>query len=200
MYNELVCVNNRKKYLLKVVEEVKKMKYKFTESDQKEIEHARKINRDKQIENRLKVLAMRCQGLKQEEIAKLTGFARSHVCSIIRQYFEQGITAVSEKHYKANHRNLSLEEEVEFLKQYKEEAEKGHIISVKEMESAYIKKVGHKVSKGQIYNLLHRHNWRKIMPRSKHPKKANEEAIEASKKLKQKLWKPFQNILKLTKT
>ena len=162
------------------------MKYKFTEADKNKIEQARKINKDKQIENRLKVLSLRCQGMKQEEIAKVTGFARSHVCSIIKQYFEQGITYVSEKHYKGNHRNLSFEEELEFLQQYKEKAEKGHIVSVKEMELAYIKKVGHKVSKGQIYNVLHRHNWRKIMPRSKHPKKANEEAIKASKKLNQK--------------
>ena len=27
-----------------------------------------------------------------------------------------------------------------------------------------------------------RHNWRKVMPRSKHPQKADEEEIEASKK------------------
>ncbi len=43
--------------------------------------------------------------------------------------------------------------------------------------------VGHSVGSGQIYYVLERHGWRKIMPRSKHPKKANEGAIEASKKL-----------------
>ncbi|MBR4040361.1 MAG: winged helix-turn-helix domain-containing protein [Clostridia bacterium] len=42
-----------------------------------------------------------------------------------------------------------------------------------------------KVSDTQIYYVLHRHGWRKIMPRSRHPKKASEEAIEASKNLKQ---------------
>ena len=31
--------------------------------------------------------------------------------------------------------------------------------------------------------LLERHNWRKVMPRSRHPKKASDEAIEASKKI-----------------
>jgi len=33
-----------------------------------------------------------------------------------------------------------------------------------------------------IYYLLHRHKWRKIAPRSRHEKKAGEEAIEAYKK------------------
>ncbi|MBR6825825.1 MAG: winged helix-turn-helix domain-containing protein [Oscillospiraceae bacterium] len=30
------------------------------------------------------------------------------------------------------------------------------------------------VSKTQIYYVLHRHGWRKVMPRSKHPQEASE--------------------------
>ena len=37
--------------------------------------------------------------------------------------------------------------------------------------------------RGYIYMLLKRHGWRKVMPRAKHPKKADEEVIQASKKL-----------------
>ncbi|MDE7249890.1 MAG: winged helix-turn-helix domain-containing protein, partial [Lachnospiraceae bacterium] len=33
-----------------------------------------------------------------------------------------------------------------------------------------------------IYCVLKRHGWRKVMPRSRHPKKASEEVIETSKK------------------
>ena len=40
--------------------------------------------------------------------------------------------------------------------------------------------------RGYIYMLLKRKGYRKVMPRSKHPKKAKEEAIEASKKLTQR--------------
>lgn len=81
---------------------------------------------------------------------------------------------------------MSFEEEEAFLKQFEEKAEKGQIITAKEIEKAYIEKVGHSIGSGQIYYLLKRHGFRKIMPRSKHPKKATEEAIEASKKLTQK--------------
>ncbi|WP_414153386.1 winged helix-turn-helix domain-containing protein [Peptoniphilus sp.] len=34
-----------------------------------------------------------------------------------------------------------------------------------------------------MYRVLKRHGFRKIMPRSKHPKKASKEVIETSKKL-----------------
>ena len=58
------------------------------------------------------------------------------------------------------------------------------MIDLNEMSADYEKQVGHSISVAQIYRVLHRHGWRKVMPRSKHPKKAAPEAIEASKKLK----------------
>ena len=54
---------------------------------------------------------------------------------------------------------------------------------VKAIKAAYDKKVGHETGHGQIYFVLHRHGWSKKLPRSKHPKSATPEAIDASKKL-----------------
>ena len=45
-----------------------------------------------------------------------------------------------------------------------------------------LKGIGHSIGTSQIYYVLHRHGWRKVMPRSRHPKKASEEVIETSKK------------------
>lgn len=42
--------------------------------------------------------------------------------------------------------------------------------------------------------MLERHGWRKVMPRSKHPQKASEEAIEASKKIKTAAEDNFNNL------
>lgn len=78
---------------------------------------------------------------------------------------------------------MSLEEEKEFLNNFKVKAEKGNIVATNEMKIAYEKKVGHRIGGGQIYRVLKRNKWRTLMPRSKHPKKASTEAIEASKKL-----------------
>ncbi|MDY6018985.1 MAG: winged helix-turn-helix domain-containing protein, partial [Anaerococcus sp.] len=80
-----------------------------------------------------------------------------------------------------NRRNMTFEEEEEFLKQFEEKAEKGQIVTAKEIEKAYIEKVGHSIGGSQIYYVLKRHGFRKIMPRSRHPKKASKEVIEDSK-------------------
>ena len=148
------------------------MKYKFSEEQYEAIKKARKQNRDKQIDKRLQVLELRCEGKGLDEIASITEFHRSHVSNLIRKYFEEGLQAVSEKHYLGNRRNMSIEEEAQFLEQFREKA-----------EEAYEKEAGHSIGCAQVYRVLHRHGWRKVMPRSKHPKRASEEVIETSKKL-----------------
>lgn len=55
-----------------------------------------------------------------------------------------------------------------------------------EIEDEHREKVGHNIGTAQIYRVLHRYGWRKIMPRSRHPKKASEEVIETSKKINHK--------------
>ena len=164
-----------------------KMKYKFSSEDHVQIEKIRKANRDKQTEKRLKVLSMRCEGKTLEEISRATGFHRSHISNLIRRYFEEGLASVSEKHYTGNRRNMSIEEERAFLEPYRERAKQGRLVDVREIAAAYEKKVGHRIGQGQIYRVLQRHGWRKVMPRSKHPKKADEEVIADSKKLTHEL-------------
>lgn len=163
---------------------MKMKKYIFSTEQISEIESARQHNKDKQIERRLRVLALRAAGNTLQEVSEKTGFRRSHVSSLIKQYFEKGITAISQKHYGGNHRNMSVEEEAELLEAYRQQADEGHILNVRELAAAYEAKVGHPVGNSQIYRVLHRHNWRKVMPRSKHPNKASAEVIETSKKLK----------------
>ena len=162
------------------------MRYKFSEEQHKEIKAVCKKNRDKQIDKRLEVLELRCEGMGLTEIAKAVGFHRSHVSDLIRKYFEEGLESVSEKHYHGNRRNMSIEQEKEFLEQYEHSAEEGHMVDIHEIAAAYEKEVGHQIGNSQIYRVLHRHGWRKVMPRSRHPKKASDEVIETSKKLKKK--------------
>ena len=130
-----------------------KNKYTFTEDDIIQISNARKRNHDKQIEKRLHVLVLRYNGKKLSEIVAITGFARSHVSNLIRKYFEEGLSAISEKHYHGNRRNMSLEDEREFVEAYREQAESGQVIEAKAIRDAYEKKVGHSIGKGQIYRV-----------------------------------------------
>ena len=77
---------------------------------------------------------------------------------------------------------MSFEEEEELLKPFFEKAERGEMTDVREMEKAYREAAGHSISNGQIYRVLKRHGWRKVMPRGKHPKQVGEKEREDSKK------------------
>ncbi|MFL0198640.1 winged helix-turn-helix domain-containing protein [Clostridium sp. WILCCON 0269] len=78
---------------------------------------------------------------------------------------------------------MTPEEDKEFLEHFREQALAGEILEVSEIITAYSNKLNKKVSKSIVYDLSHRNGWRKVMPRSKHPNKADDEAIEAYKKM-----------------
>ncbi|MDR0946355.1 MAG: winged helix-turn-helix domain-containing protein [Ruminococcus sp.] len=126
------------------------------------------------------------KGDKNGDIAKKLDVHPKVVSAWVSDFMKRGIEALTTIKYGGNRRNMSYEEETEILKPFKELAEKGQIVEVSEIKAAYEKKVNHKIGNSQIYRVLARHKWRKIMPRSVHPKKASPEAIEASKKLTQK--------------
>ena len=158
-------------------------RYKFSEEQIKEIEQTRRENKDKRAEARLKALELRAKGAQAGEVSKATGFHASSVTRLVAKYRDYGIEAIAGNHYGGNRRNMSIEEEAAILATFKERSEKGELVEISEIANAYQAVVNHSVSKGQVYRVLHRHGWRKVMPRSKHPKKASEEEIAASKKL-----------------
>ncbi len=80
---------------------------------------------------------------------------------------------------------MSREQEKEILKIFRQKSEQGQIISVQEMKEKFDEYLGYETQGGYIYKVLKRNGWRKVMPRSKHPKKANEEEIASSKKISQ---------------
>ena len=150
-----------------------------------EIVAARKRNKNKNTDKRLEVLELRAKGLKDKQIAEKTGFHIKYVSALVVKYNKEGLEAIVQTKQGGNRRNISLEEEKELLQDFINRAQKGQIITVKEIEAKYNELIGHECGSGTIYKLLMRHGWRKVMPRSKHPNKASDEAIEASKKLTQ---------------
>jgi transposase len=164
------------------------MTYTISAEQAKEIEAIRKGVKDKKIDKRLHAVQLRGEGIKNRAIAIKLDTSPQVVSNWVSVYKREGISALMGGKYGGNRRNMSTEEEAAFLDEFKKQAEEGHIIEINEIKTAYEKKVGHSTGGSQIYRVLRRHGWRKVMPRSKHPKKASEEAIEASKKLKW-LWK-----------
>jgi transposase len=84
-----------------------------------------------------------------------------------------------------NHLVMSQEESEAFLRQFEEQAEAGKLLTVEEIAKALDQATGkERKSLSTTYSFLHRHGWRKVMPRNRHPKKASDEVIEASKKIR----------------
>lgn len=159
------------------------MKYSITEEQKQEIIEARRVNKHKRVEKRLNVLYLRAEGKNISEIAVITGYSRSYANKLIASYCREGLSVIVDNHYSGNRRNMSVDEEAALLERFRVAAEAGHVVDVREIKAAYEEKVGHRIGGSQIYYVLNRHGWRKVMPRSRHPKKASDEVIEASKKL-----------------
>lgn len=158
-------------------------RYEITAEQKAEIEQARRRNKNKRNEAKLKALSMRADGESAKDIGKATGFHPAYVSTLVSKYIHGGLEAIIGNHYGGNRRNMSFEEEHELLHPFFEKAAQGQMLDTAEIELCYEKAAGHRIGSSQIYRVLRRHGWRKVMPRSKHPKSADAEAVEASKKL-----------------
>jgi transposase len=167
--------------------------YIFSEGQIAELTEARKKNKDKHVDKRLEALLLRAAKVSRTAVAEKTGFCKQYITDLTANYQQNGLCAIVENHCGGNHRNMSFDEETALLEPFLEEAKAGKQIDVSAILKAYEHKLGRSCSKdhGRIYRVLERHGWRKVMPRSKHPQKADDEAIDASKKLTlvSKKWK-----------
>ena len=146
---------------------------------------AEKATQDKKTSRKLRALMLRYEGLSNIEAANRLGLGRVRVSQLVSEYKKNALASFLENKYKGNNRNMTEAEEPEILERFRKKAEAGQVVVVKDIKATFDEKLGRDTGRGYIYMLLKRHGWRKIMPRSKHPKKANEEAIEASKKLRE---------------
>ena len=159
--------------------------YQFTDEQIAELKTAQKKNKNKKIDKKLTALLMRAAKISRTEVSEKTGFCKQYISDITAIYHQKGISAIVENHCGGNHRNLSFEEESALLEPFIEAAKAGKQVEVSAILQAYESKLGRNFDNdhGRIYRVLERHGWRKVMPRSKHPKKATEEVIDTSKKL-----------------
>ena len=128
------------------------------------------------------------------DIAKHCGVSTATVHQLISAYNRRGVSAV-ETPGKGGRRNqyLTREQEEQFLAPFFEQARKGTISTMATIKQAFEAQVEEEVAESTIYRLLARHGWRKLVPRSVHPK-ADPAAQEAFKKTlkrrSRRLWPP----------
>jgi transposase len=105
------------------------------------------------------------------DIAKLLGLHVASVWKIHARFLQRGAALfTSKKHGGRHHQNLCPKQERAFLKPFHEAAKKGALVTAKDLAAAYEKHVGKPAVGSTISRLLHRHGWRKVIPRPAHPK------------------------------
>lgn len=124
-------------------------------------------------------------------IADLLGVSRFSVYQLIQTYNKKGVADIATKSRGGRHRFLlDLESEKALIGQIESDAIKGNIKTAQDIRAIVEKKIGHKVSDDYLWDLLHRHGWKKKVPRPYHPKKDIGQQ-ESFKKNSPKHWQPM---------
>jgi transposase len=121
---------------------------------------------------RIQMVLLRESGMTQPEIAQGMGVSLSTVNRAHMAYDHGGIKALKPKPNGGRKReNMSLAEEKAFLARFATAAGAGEMLNIHDLKAAYEQAIGHQTSDSTIYNLLHRHEWRKLTPRPFHPQR-----------------------------
>ena len=156
----------------------------ISEEEYVRIRAAIKANKNKRVAKKLEVLELRHAGMSNAEIALRTGYNRRYVTTLMGQYKKQGLEEFIRIKQTSHNRNLSVEQEAKVLAKFEEEADAGHELTVSEIRKGLETELGRETPAAYVYRVLHRHGWRKVMPRPKHPKAATKEEQDSSKKLR----------------
>lgn len=159
-------------------------KHKISTEEYEATKAAAKRNTHKRVDKRLQVIILRYEGMKDAAIGEKLGYSHKRVSQLCAEFKRVGLEEYARHKYGGNNQALTDEEEKKILSEFAEKATEGQIVTAQEIKARFDEVRGKDTGRGYIYMLLARHNWRFVMPRSKHPNKASDEEIESSKKLK----------------
>ena len=149
----------------------------------KRLQKALQREKDPVVRQRIQMILLREDGKTQPKIAELTGVSLSTVNRAHMAYDNGGVNALRPKPTGGRrNENMTFEEEKAFLARFTKAAGAGVLLNIAELKLAYEKQIGHPTSNSTVYDLLARHEWRKLMPRPFHPQRN----IEAQKGYKKK--------------
>ena len=111
-------------------------------------------------------------GLSMEQTARAIGVSTGWACQLRNRFIRAGGISREDKPLRGGRRraNMNLEEEEAFLAPFLDKAKEGGILVVSEIKNALDQRLGRNVALASAYNLLHRHDWRKLAPDKRHPK------------------------------
>jgi transposase len=110
-----------------------------------------------------------------KDIACRLGLSVSTVRDLIEAYNRSGPDALETPGKgQRQHAYLAVEEEHTFLASFLDQSQAGPIAVARLIKKAFEDSLGHPVATSTIYRLLHRHQWRKVVPRPKNPQSSKE--------------------------
>ena len=118
------------------------------------------------------------------KIAQLVGLKLQTVKNIHSAYLKDGPTSLKSSNGSPGGRNISYlteEQENVFLAEFELQGKQGKIREIARIHAALQQKVGIEIPLSTTYRMLHRHGWKKLVPRPKHPK-SDKKAQEDFKK------------------
>jgi len=109
-------------------------------------------------------------GLTLEQTAQATGVSVGWVSQLRNRFIREDGSFDDDRPKRGGRyrQNMNREEEERFLAPFLEKASSGGILVVSKIKEALDGRLGRKVALSSTYNLLHRHNWRKLAPDKRH--------------------------------
>jgi hypothetical protein len=106
------------------------------------------------------------------DTARVIGVSPGWACQLRKRFLRGQVVGTSDAPTPGGRKreNMSVAQEREFLAPFLESAAAGGVLVVGQIKAALDKRLGRKVALASAYNLLHRHNWRKLAPDQRHPK------------------------------
>lgn len=110
-------------------------------------------------------------GLSLKETAKIIGCSVGWSSRLRNRFLVGEIVGDGQRQRPGGRRrqNMSLEREAEILAPFLERARNGGILVVPQIKAELEAALGRSMALSSVYNLLHRHGWRKLAPDKRHP-------------------------------
>lgn len=111
-------------------------------------------------------------GLSLQQTAQAIGKSLRWTTELRGEFIQRGGPPPSDRPTRGGRyrQNMSPAEEAEFLAPFLNEAKEGGILVVGKIKVCLEARLGRTVALASVYNLLHRHGWRKLAPDKRNPK------------------------------
>lgn len=151
-------------------------------SDIELLEWLRQAKDKQQYQRRVAIWLTHLRHFPAHQVANMLGVSTQAIWLWISQYNHHGPEGLKRQGRGGRRwEYMSIEQEQVLLTSLLQSAQKGQVLTARQIHGRVCKAVGKKVSLAYVYRLLHRHGWRKLGPRPRHLK-ADQNAQESFKK------------------